>query len=409
MRKLRTVLGIVLLAMLMMMSVADGVFAYDNYKDPIRVQVGKASAAEISVTYGSYQVVRDGQVISTINFGDSASLTEGMRLSALDGDSRFLWNDTEYRGDFMLIGGDAVNTLGMEQYLYSVVMQELGGYAPDVEALKAQAVACRNFAYRRLANPRTSTYDILSGTSDQAYGGYTGERYDMVVGERVRNAVDSTSGMVMYYDGELVEATYSANAGGATEDVENVWGGSRPYLKGVDSPWDAYPFIGDAGTYTSLKFPTGYEWTYTISFADLKKKVSSVGDILNVKVSHDGCYSGYAKTVTVEGTSGSKTYTGPQFRSLLGLRSSQFDAVIGQSIAANQGFSLQYIGFDTFSSVFRVSGNVLTLYGKGYGHGVGMSQWSACVMAERGYDYMEILNYFYNQNQNNGRLTIKSY
>jgi len=189
MGKLRSFLGAVLLAMLIMACIAGGVFAYEGYDDPIRVQIGKASTADVSVSYGTYQVIdNEGQIVSTISSGNSASLTEGMKLSAVSADGRFLWNGTEYRGDFALISGDAVNTLGMELYLYSVVMQELGGYAPDVEALKAQAVACRNFAYRRLENPRTSTYDILSGTSDQAYGGYTGERFDTVIGERVRDA-----------------------------------------------------------------------------------------------------------------------------------------------------------------------------------------------------------------------------
>ena len=109
------------------------------------------------------------------------------------------------------------------------------------------------------------------------------------------------------------------------------------------------------------------------------------------------------------GTAGSKTYTGTQFRSLLGLRSASFDVVVAKSVAANQALSAQYVSLDNFSRIFSASGKMLTIYGKGYGHGIGMSQWSACVMAHEGYTYNQILNYFYNQNKNNGRLVIRQY
>ena len=213
----------------------------------------------------------------------------------------------------------------------------------------------------------------------------------------------------MYYDGALINAVYSANAGGSTENAEIVWGGSYDYLKGIECPWDNYPFSGDAGTYVSMKMPTSSEWVYTISFADLTAIIPSVGTVTDVTVSHEGCVSDYARTVTVIGTSGSKTYTGTQFRSLLGLRSAAFDVAVGKSVAANRAMSLQYVSFDDFTAALSASGKMLTIYGKGYGHGVGMSQWSACVMAYEGYTYDRILNYFYNQNRNNGRLVIKQY
>ena len=387
-----------------------GVSAYEGYHSPVRVKIGSGSSASVTVTAGSYQVKNgSGTVISVLSGGGTASLTEGMTLSSLDGSGRFSYNGTEYRGDFTVAGGNAVNRLGMEEYLYSVVMKEIGGYSPDAEALKAQAIACRNYAYRKKESPRDVTYDLLSTTSDQAYGGYTAERYDTAVGYRVRGAVDATRDLVMYYDGALINAVYSANAGGSTENAEIVWGGSYDYLKGIECPWDNYPFSGDAGTYVSMKMPTSSEWVYTISFADLTAKIPSVGTVTDVTVSHEGCVSDYARTVTVIGTSGSKTYTGTQFRSLLGLRSAAFDVAVGKSVAANRAMSLQYVSFDDFTAALSASGKMLSIYGKGYGHGVGMSQWSACVMAYEGYTYDRILNYFYNQNRNNGRLVIKQY
>ena len=339
-----------------------GVSAYDGYHAPVRVKIGSGSSASVTVTAGSYQVKNgSGTVISVLSGGGTASLTEGMTLSSLDGSGRFSYNGTEYRGDFTVAGGNAVNRLGMEEYLYSVVMKEIGGYSPDAEALKAQTIACRNYAYRKKESPRDVNYDLLSTTSDQAYGGYTAERYDTAVGYRVRGAVDATRDLVMYYDGALINAVYSANAGGSTENAEIVWGGSYDYLKGIECPWDNYPFSGDAGSYVSMKMPTSSEWVYTISFADLTAKIPSVGTVTDVTVSHEGCVSDYARTVTVIGTSGSKTYTGTQFRSLLGLRSAAFDVAVGKSVAANRAMSLQYVSFDDFTAALSASGKMLSI------------------------------------------------
>ena len=409
MNRSRTVLTSLIVALLFVMVIGNSVTAYDGYHHEVRVLIGQSSSVSATVTSGSYQVLnQNGGYVSTVSAGSSASLSQGMTLSSVDGNGRFSWNGTEYRGDLVLAGGNVVNHLGMEEYLYSVVMMELGAGAPGVEALKAQAIACRNFAFYRLENPRNTDYD-LNRTSDQSYGGYTSEKYNEIIGARVREAVDGTRDQVMFYDGKLIVANYMANAGGHTENGENVWGGNSPYLMGIRCPWDAYPYIADTGSYTALKMPNGYEWTYMISCSDLAAKVPSIGSVTDVTVDHGDCVSGYVSSVTVWGTKGSKSYTGAQFRSLLGLRSSSFEIMVDKSIASKQYASSDYISTDSFDTAFDVSGNMITIYGKGYGHSVGMSQWSACVMADEGYDYRYILNYFYNQNLNNGRLVIRSY
>lgn len=409
MNRVKTVLGSILIAFLLVTFVGTEVMAYDAYHHEVRVRIGQGSSAAAVVSVGTYRVQNsNGSVVSVLYPGSSVTLTDGMSLSSVDGQGRFLLNEKEYRGDLFCEGGNLVNHLGMEEYLYSVVMMEMGLGAPGVEALKAQAVACRNFAFYRLENPRSNIYDLTNTASDQSYGGFSAERYDEVIGRRVREAVDGTRDQVMRYDGALIVANYMANAGGATENAENVWGGSRPYLQGVRCPWDAYPYIADTGSYTAVKMPS-YEWSYTISCADLTAKIPSVGSVIDVTVDHGDCFSGYADKVTVIGTEGTKSYTGAQFRSLLGLRSSAFDIIVGKSVAANRALSAELITSEHFSSVFSVSGNMITIQGRGYGHSVGMSQWSACVMADKGYDYKYILNYFYNQNQNNGRLVISEY
>ena len=387
--------------------------AYDGYHNPIRVQLASSTdpALSVKVTSGTYTVVNaSGTATATLSEGSSTTLPAGFKLSSLDGNGRFQYGSYEYRGDLIYNGGNAVNVIGMEQYLYGVVMMEIGGYAPGLEALKAQAVASRNLSCYRLQNPRNSAYyDIYSSTSDQAYHGYSGESADTAVGARVRAAVDATKDQVMYYQGTLVQAYYMANGGGHTEAAAIVWGGTYPYLQGVSCPWDALPFVGDSGSYKSMKMPTGYEWTVTLSFADLASELGYNGTISDIAVSRDGCVSGYVRTMTVNGSNGSVSYSGSKVRTLLGLRSGDFDIVITRSVAAYKSLSLQYVTSSSFASTFSTSGKMVTINGRGYGHSVGMSQWSACVMAYQGYNYQYILNYFYNQNQNNGYLTFGAY
>lgn len=384
---------------------STGSFGY-SYGNSLRVHIGDSSSASVTVSSGSYRYSANG---STVSAGGTVTLSPGNSLSSVDGQGRFKYGGTEYRGDVANFNGNIVNTLSMEQYLYSVVACEIGGYSPADDALKAQAICSRNFACVKKKSPRSSYYDILNNTSDQVYNGYSGENSGTAVAQRIRNAVDATANEVMYYDGTLVSATYMANAGGATEDAGIVWGGNYPYLKGVLCPWDSQPFAGDAGTYVSMKFPTSAQWTVVISFADLANKVTGIGAITDVSVDHTGSIAGYATTVTVTGTNGSKAYKGKDFRSLLGLRSACFDVVIGSSVAGRRAFTAQYIGSSDFAANFAVTGKTLTINGRGYGHNIGMSQWSACVMAYKGYSYFEILNYFFNQGQNNGRLTLAAF
>ena len=168
MNRSKTVLASLIIALLLIFAMGSGVSAYDGYHHEVRVLLGQGSSASAKVTAGSYQILNQyGGYVGTVSAGSSTTLSEGMLLSSADGAGRFSWNGTEYRGDLIVSGGNIVNHLGMEEYLYSTVMMELGSGAPGVEALKAQAVACRNFAFYRLENPRSSHYD-LNRTSDQS-------------------------------------------------------------------------------------------------------------------------------------------------------------------------------------------------------------------------------------------------
>ncbi|HXU10047.1 MAG TPA: SpoIID/LytB domain-containing protein, partial [Blastocatellia bacterium] len=145
----------------------------------------------------------------------------------------------DYRGEIHLVLNprgriNVVNALALEEYLRGVVPVELSpGHFPEIEALKAQAVAARSYALARIARHSDDGYDLVDDTRAQVYGGLSVER------ELSNRAVDETRGVVAMFpnaDGKLVpiEAMYTANCGGRTENNEEVFGGTAlPYLRGV--------------------------------------------------------------------------------------------------------------------------------------------------------------------------------
>jgi len=145
----------------------------------------------------------------------------------------------DYRGEIHLVLNprgriNVVNSLALEEYLRGVVPVELSpGHFPEIEALKAQAVAARSYALARIGRHSDDGYDLVDDTRAQVYGGLSVER------ELSNRAVDETRGVVAMFpnaDGKLVpiEAMYTANCGGRTENNEEVFGGTAlPYLRGV--------------------------------------------------------------------------------------------------------------------------------------------------------------------------------
>lgn len=399
------------------------VMAYDNYNNPIRVRLDAVSGSvNVQVSYSSYEILNSsGGRVASISQGESVSLSAGQTLSSVNGYGRFIYQGKEYRGDLINAGGYIVNRLGMEEYLYSVIYLEIGGYSPDIEALKAQAVASRSLGCYAKHHPRTNYYDVVATTSDQAYGGYSGENYSTSaasVSYRIREACKSTLNQVMYYDGSLIKGIYCANTGGYSADAADVWGGDYDYLQGRYVPYDSQSFVADNysassdSTYQAVKMPTGYQWRKTFTYADLTAKVEkysskTIGVLTDIKI--DAASGGYVKEISFVGDKATVTLTGEEVRSCLSLRSGSFSVVLGESLSAAQGFSLTYLDKNNFSRFLNRSGNVANFQGRGYGHSVGMSQWAACVMAYKGMSYQEILTYFYGGESNGTALSIESF
>ncbi len=249
------------------------------------------------------------------------------------------------------LSSGTVVTMSLEDYVYGVVAGEMPA-SFSLEALKAQAVASRTYALKKL-----SSYSTLSATTtDQVFKTESeikslwGSSYN-IYSSKVRSAVDATSGQYLTYNGKYIEALFFSTSNGKTEDAVYVWGNSVPYLKSVDSKWD----VG-ISSYSSTK-----SFTYSQLSSKLGVTINSSSNIsINSKTTGDRVNSV---------TFASKTFTGVKVRSLLGLRSADFD-------------------------ISKTSTGV-TFTCRGYGHGVGMSQYGANGMAKAGYSYEQILKHYY--------------
>ena len=246
-------------------------------------------------------------------------------------------------------GLTAVNIVPVDDYLRSVVPEEMPVDWP-AEAIKAQSVAARSFALASRGRHAGESYDLCTTTHCQRYTGTA--------------AIKATRGEVLTYGGKPIEALFHTDSGGMTENSEDVWGSHVPYLRAAkDTPTKTMP------------------WTKTISRADLERKLAAKGhDIGKVRslalsplaIGHaakDRTASGRVKTMTVKGTKGTATLSGTTWRSLLGLKSTLFDA--------------------------KLTKDAVTFTGYGSGHGLGISQWGAERMAAKGKSYADILHHYY--------------
>ena len=304
----------------------------------------------------------------------------------------------------------AVVSVPRREYLIGAVAAEMPISWPD-EALKAQAVCARTYAVCQTKH-RAQGFDICATTHCQVYQGTAAS------GANSDAAVDQTAGEFLYYSGRLVqEAVYYSSNGGASEDSLNVWGNDVGYLKGKIDPYE--------GKIASI-IPR-YNWSTTFTASELTSLLNNRGyGIGTVKNAYVSAYTdtGNVYSVTFTGTSGSKTVVREACRSLLNLRSQRFTIGgggsenaysvndTGESVALSAASAV-----DSSGKRSALSGNVyvitssgtsqleqrtttsgsgsFVISGSGYGHNVGMSQWGAYSMANLGYSYRDILQFYY--------------
>lgn len=177
---------------------------------------------------------------STVRIAGAAGVFESSREIVLNpaGEWPTAVGGRRYRGRFMVrASGDElllINELAMEAYLRGVVPVEMGPYQfPELEALKAQAVAARTYAVAHLGDHDDEGWDICATPACQAYGG-AGSEHPLT-----DRAVDETAGLIAVFSGEPIDAMYTSTCGGHTEDAVELFSDrGAPYLTGVVCAWE---------------------------------------------------------------------------------------------------------------------------------------------------------------------------
>ena len=333
------------------------------------------------------------------------------------------FNDVTYRDGVMfkrLTTSDysVINHIEMDHYLYGVLPKEMSTSWP-LEALKAQAIAARNYTLINLNKHSAMGFDLCNTTDCQVYGGLG------VEGAISNQAVDETSGLILTYQGEIASCYYHSNSGGETEDISNIWTGDLPYIYGKTDPYS----IGQPND----------SWTLTLSAAQISEALKAYGkDIGSYQSVSIGEVSEHGRIlkITFVGSGGSATLLKEEMRRVFGnttLKSMYFSLsppeipkfsvqssgglvdinTTGVSVMTTSGivsladnaYVQQVTGLSVLSGSLKMSstsqssGSSLTLYGKGYGHGLGMSQWGAKGMADAGKTFADILTFYFTGTQ----------
>lgn len=247
-----------------------------------------------------------------------------------------------------------IETIPLEQYLIGVLAGEMPS-SYDLEALKAQAVAARTYTLRKINTNQNNEYDLVDTTNDQVYldPDYLKENwknnYETNI-KKIKQAINETTGEYLTYDGEIIKAFFFSTSSGNTENCKDVFGENLPYLVSVSSTWDQNsPSYTNETTFEKQEF---YE-----------KLNIEYQEELNIEITRNETNS--VNTITINNT----TIKGTDFRYKLGLRSTNVE--------------------------IKEENNQIKITSKGYGHGVGMSQYGALELAKLGSTYKDILKYYY--------------
>jgi stage II sporulation protein D len=275
-----------------------------------------------------------------------------------------------------------VNHVPLETYLTSVVGSEMPASWPQ-EALRAQAVAARTYALK--ARKPAALFDLQATTASQVYKGVEAET------DSTRAAVEGTRGLVLTYDDALIDAVFhSSSAGSATESSGQLWPRQLPYLVSVPD------FDRDSPV---------REWRLPLDAALLTRAFPELESVTAIEVLSTTA-TGRVRQARVVGSTGALLLSGAQLRSRLGLKSTwvrfallPIPAAVEEPAAA--ALLPPPLPALTLPAPTSPTTEVLQLValGRGYGHGIGMSQWGALGLARQGESYAAILRHYYRGTQ----------
>lgn len=258
------------------------------------------------------------------------------------------------------VSAQKIENVPLEDYVVGVLAKEMPAEF-ELEALKAQALAARTYVVKHMLSEQKigvpKGADVSDTTNHQVYKSieelkseWKGD-YNWKI-EKITQAVKETQGQILTYDGAPIDAQFFSTSNGYTENSEDYYKNEYPYLKSVSSPWD----VNTEKFLSQVQMPV----------ADFEQKLGiKLGDSKNVGKITARTQSNRVATVEV----GGKSFTGREVREKLGLRSSDF--------------------------TWERKGDLIVIQTKGYGHGVGMSQYGADGMAKEGKNYKEIVKHYY--------------
>lgn len=362
-------------------------------------------ASELAISYVS---------ASSLNINGVQYDFPGNNFALLPDSGTLTIDGISYRGGVELAstsptGYTVINFVDINDYIAAVVGKEMSP-SWNIEALKAQAVCARSYTISTW-NKHSSYGFNLCGTQDcQAYMGISGET------ESTIRAAKETEDQVLTYNGTVASALYSSSNGGSSAYSKYVWGNDVPYLQAVE---DIYEDPAE----------TSYSpWQVTLTNSQIQEKLASkdidIGDVYDMKVTGADEF-GRTYKVTIYGTKGTYDLKNDSTRTFFGLRSQKYSITShtvqplklyaqasGGGAEITQYSVMTSSGKGTSSStdvyvmgkdgIFHNQGassdvapGTYVLDGKGWGHGLGMSQWGAKAMADRGFGYADILNFYY--------------
>ena len=255
---------------------------------------------------------------------------------------------------------EKIEEVDFEDYIIGVVASEMHP-SFSMEALKAQALAARTYIVKHLFNPTdmnlpegamvTDTVMHQVFRNDEDLREFYGKDYEWSIA-RITEAVQATRGQIITYNGEPITASFFSTSNGYTENSEDYWQNAFPYLRSVESPWEDH-----SPKYTTEKVISTHQFQQALGVA-----LPGDGSVGNITSRTEG---GRVANVNING----KNFTGREIREKLDLDSSDFE--------------------------WKRSGNNVVIETKGWGHGVGLSQYGADGMAKEGKNYQEIIQHYY--------------
>jgi stage II sporulation protein D len=268
----------------------------------------------------------------------------------------------------------AINHVPLESYLPSVVGSEMPASWPQ-PALRAQAVAARTYVLRQ--RKPSAPFDVSATVSSQVYKGVGAETAS------TREAVAATRGQVLTYAGQLANTVFHSSAGGLTENSGDLWSQQLPYLVSVPDFDQQSPV---------------HQWQQRLEPQQLQQAFAETGGVDRIEVLATTA-SGRVRQARVLGPNGSLVLSGAQLRARLGLRSTlvRFEWVPPEiaSAALASVPPPPPLPVQEGQPSLQLPAASLLAIGRGFGHGVGMSQWGAHAMAQRGHSHQQILSHYY--------------